>query len=118
MEWLYHKKPLFLMHWKDGKVPQSVQDKVVVIPGGDALKSPIALYHETTSAPATPKASQIVHQHARSGSSWKTPCTMDHCNGCSHLQSPRRTRKYLHAQGVALVVHTGGSCTLIDPHVR
>ena len=71
MEWLYHKKPLFLMHWKDGKVPQSVQDKVVVIPGGDALKSPIAAYHETTSAPATPKASQIVHQHARPGSSWK-----------------------------------------------
>jgi len=37
MDWLYHKKPLFLMHWKDGKVPQEVQAKVVVIPGGEAL---------------------------------------------------------------------------------
>ena len=33
IDWLFHKKPLFLMHWKDGKVPQAVQDKVVVIPG-------------------------------------------------------------------------------------
>ena len=37
MDWLYHKKPLFLMHWKDGKVPQEVQAKVVVIPGGEVL---------------------------------------------------------------------------------
>ena len=25
IDWLFHKKPLFLMHWKDGKVPQEVQ---------------------------------------------------------------------------------------------
>ena len=49
MEWLYHKKPLFLMHWKDGKVPQSVQDKVVVIPGGDA---PIRPSHSPIFKPA------------------------------------------------------------------
>ena len=49
MDWLYHKKPLFLMHWKDGKVPQSVQDKVVVIPGGDAL---IRLSHSPIVKPA------------------------------------------------------------------
>ena len=80
MEWLYHKKPLFLMHWKDGKVPQSVQDKVVVIPGGDALKSLIAIIHQQSqrswqhqSITSDASACQIWT------SSQASPCTADHC---------------------------------------
>ena len=69
MEWLYHKKPLFLMHWKDGKVPQSVQDKVVVIPGGDALKSLQLQSSNQQSQRSWQHAEhhQAMHQHARSG---------------------------------------------------
>lgn len=57
MEWLYHKKPLFLMHWKDGKVPQSVQDKVVVVPGGDAPILPLQAHRSTS------QSSAIVRPH-------------------------------------------------------
>lgn len=33
IDWLLHKKPLFHLHWKDGRVPLDVREKIVVIPG-------------------------------------------------------------------------------------
>ena len=65
MEWLYHKKPLFLMHWKDGKVPQSVQDKVVVIPGGNAPVLQLQAYRSPSQCSAISRPDQTMHQHAR-----------------------------------------------------
>ena len=33
IDWLLHKKPLFHLHWKDGRVPLDVRNKIVVIRG-------------------------------------------------------------------------------------
>ncbi|EIE20590.1 hypothetical protein COCSUDRAFT_48572 [Coccomyxa subellipsoidea C-169] len=33
IDFLLHKRPLFHMHWKDGRVPLDVRNKIVVIPG-------------------------------------------------------------------------------------
>jgi hypothetical protein len=33
IDWLLHKKPLFHLHWKEGRVPEEVRAKIVVIPG-------------------------------------------------------------------------------------
>ena len=42
IDYLLHKKPLFHMHWKDGRVPVDVRNKIVVI-SGDLHKPDLGL---------------------------------------------------------------------------